>query len=474
MRQTVNPQMQLGEVDISAITFNARSRDDIPRLLRALQYIWTNLELRNQVFQVLDTMTSADKNNGRPGMEYWKILVLGSLRLVTNCDYDRLQELSNEHGTLRQMLGHGPYCTYSYHIQTLQDNISYFTPEILDQVNQIVVAAGHILVKKKDEPLHGRADSFVVKTDVHFPTDISLLSDACRKSIEFASALASQFQLPGWRQREYVKTQHRKRYHKARNLKYSSATCELKRQQRQHDIEMAHLEYIKYSLSIVRKAEITLALLVKKQPDEPRLENLKYHIAHSRHQVVLIYRRVIEHEQIPHNEKVFSIFEPHTEWISKGKAGTPVELGLRVCVLQDQFGFTLHHQVMQKQTDDQVAVPMAEAAKKRFPALNQVSYDKGFWSPCNLEKLEALLDRAILPKKGKLSTSDKKREFHPEFVRARRKHSAVESDINALEANGLDKCPDKGLEGFERYVALAVVASNLKRVGKILLTRDRQ
>lgn len=149
MRQTVNPQMQLGEVDISAITFNARSRDDIPRLLRALQYIWTNLELRNQVFQVLDTMTSADKNNGRPGMEYWKILVLGSLRLVTNCDYDRLQELSNEHGTLRQMLGHGPYCTYSYHIQTLQDNISYFTPEILDQVNQIVVAAGHILVKKK-------------------------------------------------------------------------------------------------------------------------------------------------------------------------------------------------------------------------------------------------------------------------------------------------------------------------------------
>ena len=301
-----------------------------------------------------------------------------------------------------------------------------------------------------------------------------MLSDACRKTIEFASALAGQYQLPGWRQSECLKRQHRKRYNKARNLKHSSAACEMKQRLRQHDVEMAHLEYLKYSLSIIRKAELTLSLLVKQQPDEPRLENLQYHIVHSRHQIDLIYRRVIEHEQIPHHEKVFSIFEPHTEWISKGKAGTPVELGLRVCVLQDQFGFTLHHQVMQKQTDDQVAVPMAEGAKKRFSALNQVSYDKGFWSPGNLEKLDVLLERAVLPKKGKLSGSDKKRESHPEFIRAKRKHSAVESDINALEANGLDKCPDKGIEGFKRYVALAVVAGNLKRLGKIILSRGRQ
>ena len=235
---------------------------------------------------------------------------------------------------------------------------------------------------------------------------------------------------------------------------------------------MAHVEYIKHSFVIIRKAEATLFCLEKTQPNESKLENLKYHIAHCHHQINLIFRRVIEHEQIPHSEKVFSIFEPHTEWISKGKAGTPVELGLRVCVLQDQFGFTLHHQVMQKQTDDQVAVPMAEGAKKRFPALNQVSYDKGFWSPGNLEKLEALLERPVLPKKGKLSAYDKERQSHPEFIQAKRKHSAVESDINALEANGLDKCPDKGIESFKRYVALAVVASSLKRLGKILLEKD--
>lgn len=149
MRQTINPQMQLGEVDISAITFNPKSRDDIPRLLRGLQHIWITPELRHRVFHVLESMIPVNRHNGRPGMDLWKILVFGTLRLVTNCDYDRLQELANEHGTLRKMLGHGPYCTRSYHIQTLQDNISLFTPEILDQINQITVDAGHQLVKKK-------------------------------------------------------------------------------------------------------------------------------------------------------------------------------------------------------------------------------------------------------------------------------------------------------------------------------------
>ncbi|WP_230459989.1 ISNCY family transposase [Sansalvadorimonas verongulae] len=474
MRQAINPQMQLGEVDISAVTFNPKSRDDIPRLLRALQHIWTDLELRTQVLKVLETAISADHNNGRPGMDLWRILVFGTLRLVINCDYDRLQELANEHGTLRQMLGHGPYCEHLYHIQTLQDNIALFTPQILDQVNQVVVAAGHQLVKKKDESLHGRADSFVVKTDVHFPTDISLLSDACRKAIEFASALAGDYGEPLWRQQDYLKKQHRKRYHTVRNLKRSTARCESKRKLRQHDMDMAYLGYLKYSFTIIRKAELTLSVLTKRHPEEDRLENLGYWITQAKRLTNLTYRRVIEQEQIPHAEKVFSLFEPHTEWISKGKAGTPVELGMRVCVLQDQFGFTLHHQVMEKQTDDQVTVPMAEGAKDRFPELTQVSYDRGFWSPGNLEHLETILDRAVLPKKGKLSAEDKKRERHPEFVRAKRKHSAVESDINCLESHGLDKCPDKGLEAFKRYVSLAVVATNLNRLGKILLERDRQ
>ena len=66
---------------------------------------------------------------------------------------------------------------------------------------------------------------------------------------------------------------------------------------------------------------------------------------------------VLAGETIPHEEKVFSVFEEHTEWISKGKAGVPVELGLRVCVLEDQHGFILHHRVMEAMRRGGLALP---------------------------------------------------------------------------------------------------------------------
>ena len=83
------------------------------------------------------------------------------------------------------------------------------------------------------------------------------------------------------------------------------------------------------------------------------LEQYQYYAELLRKQV---YRRVINEEVIPHSEKIFSIFQPHTEWISKGKAGVPVELGLRVCIMEDQHQFILHSKVMEKLTDDKIAV----------------------------------------------------------------------------------------------------------------------
>ena len=168
---------------------------------------------------------------------------------------------------------------------------------------------------------------------------------------------------------------------------------------------------------------------------------------------------------IPHDEKVFSIFEPHTEWISKGKAGVPVELGLKVCVLEDQYGFILHHQVMQNETDEQVAVSMIKHAQKNFPALSGCSFDKGFHSPRNQKELLEHLDSVVLPKKGKLSMKDKEREHSGEFIKTRYQHAAVESAINALEVHGLDRCPDHGLHGFNRYVSLAVLSRNIQLLG---------
>lgn len=147
----MSPQYQLGELDISNVCINSNSRDDIPQLLRGLQYIYTEQKLRDQIFAILQQLSPLEiaTDVGRPGMDWWKILVLGSLRLNLNCDFDRLHELANEHRTIREMLGHG-FCDNDkqYSLQAIKDNVQLFTPSILDEINQVVVNAGLGLKKK--------------------------------------------------------------------------------------------------------------------------------------------------------------------------------------------------------------------------------------------------------------------------------------------------------------------------------------
>ena len=130
MRVVQNCQMQIGEVDVSQIKFNPKSRDDIPKILKGLQHLYMYQSLRSQIFQLLEAEISpkVNKRNGRPGMALWTILVCGVVRLDLNIDYDRLHELVNEHGTLREMLGHGTFDREAYHFQTLKDNVALLTP----------------------------------------------------------------------------------------------------------------------------------------------------------------------------------------------------------------------------------------------------------------------------------------------------------------------------------------------------------
>jgi IS5 family transposase len=92
MRVVQNLQMQIGEVDISAIQIDPKSRDDIPRILRGLQYLYVNTELREAIFRLLEEKIApgVSKDNGRPGMTLWRIVVSGTLRLDLKADFDRL------------------------------------------------------------------------------------------------------------------------------------------------------------------------------------------------------------------------------------------------------------------------------------------------------------------------------------------------------------------------------------------------
>ena len=480
MRVVQNEQMTIGEIDISKMVFDLKSRDDIPKILRGLQFVYTNLPLRTSIFQLLENKITPNvsKYNGRPGMALWTILVCGVIRLDLNCDYDRLHELVNQHISLREILGHGMFDDVRYHFQTLKDNVSLLTPELLDEINQLVVQAGHVLVKKKDdEALRGRCDSFVLETNVHFPTDISLLYDAMRKVINLTAQWCESLDLSDWRQHVYNVKHVKRLMRTAQNKKRSKAKSIELEEKNEALIIRAHQEYLDVAQTYLDKARQTLALIEKQGFtdgfDHVRKAEIEGFIQHAVRQIDQTRRRVILGEVIKHDEKVFSIFQPHTEWISKGKAGVPVELGVKVCILEDQHQFILHHQVMLNKTDDQVAVVMVEEAQKRFAYLNACSFDKGFHSKDNQTILKEKLELVALPRKGKLSKQAREEELAEDFVKARRAHSAVESAINGLEVHGLDVCPDHGINGFKRYVALAVVARNIHRIGAILWQQEQ-
>jgi len=480
MRVVQNPQMTIGEVDISQIKFDLKSRDDIPKILRGLQHLYMDIPLRTQIFQLLEAEISPEvsKRNGRPGMALWKILVCGVVRLDLNEDYDRLHELVNHHDTLRAVLGHGEFNDEYYHYQTLVDNVSLVTPELLDKINQVVVNAGHVLIKKKEgEALRGRCDSFVVETDVHFPTDINLLCDAMRKVITLTAQWCDEHDVGDWRQHAYNVRHIKRLMRSAQNRKRSKAKSEEQQKKNETLIVKAHQEYLDVAEHYLQKARGTIAMLEQQgntgEFDALKKLEIECFMQHAARQIDQTKRRVILGEVIPHDEKVFSIFEPHTEWVSKGKAGVPVELGVKVCILEDQHQFILHHQVMQKKTDDQVAVSMVGEAKMRFPDLNACSFDKGFHSPENQTVLKEQLEQVVLPRKGKLSQLALAAEQTEPFIKARHAHSAVESAINALEVHGLDMCPDHGIDGFKRYVALAVLARNIHRIGDILWKQEQ-
>lgn len=313
----------------------------------------------------------------------------------------------------------------------------------------------------------------MVETNVHYPTDINLLFDAIRKVVTLTAVLSIFLNLTDWRQSKHNLKTIKRLFRKAQQLKRSTSKKPEKKEQREKLIIEAHQQYVDTVQEFSDKARTTIDTIdMSALPIDASLlqisakvMEIEIYLQHVERQIDQIRRRVIENEKISHDEKVFSIFQGHTEWINKGKAGVPVELGLRVCVLEDQYGFILNHMVMQKQTDDKVAVPMIAQALGTFPELNSCSFDKGFHSPDNQNKLRDILDTVVLPRKGKLSKANKEREHLEDFINIRHQHSAIESAINALEVHGLDMCPDHGLHGFERYVSLAVLARNIQQLG---------
>ena len=175
-----------------------------------------------------------------------------------------------------------------------------FTPEILDRIDQVVVGAGHRLVKKSaDKGLNIRCDFFVVETDVHHPTDSNLLLDAVRKAIEISAQLCRDEGLSDWRQSAYSIRQLKKAYRRVQQLNRSKSQDEAKREARQAEIEQAYRDYLELAEELLARVRDTRAMLhIGCGLPEAMLAELDAYIADSERQIDRIRRRVLHGERI--------------------------------------------------------------------------------------------------------------------------------------------------------------------------------
>jgi hypothetical protein len=180
-------------------------------------------------------------------------------------------------------------------------------------------------------------------------------------------------------------------------------------------------------------------------------------------------------ETIPNHEKLFSIFETHTQLYKRGKAGQPMQFGRLVLVYEDGAGFITHYCILPRDKSERdVVVPQTRKAQQRHKGqIRRGSFDRGFHSPENHEKLAEILQHPCLPKPGVHQAREQEKTASVEFREARQSHPGIESAIGALQSgNGLERCRDRTEKGFERYIGLGVLGRNLHVLGKLLIARE--
>lgn len=186
-------------------------------------------------------------------------------------------------------------------------------------------------------------------------------------------------------------------------------------------------------------------------------------------------RRVLEGERVPNQDKLFSIFEPHTQLYKRGKAGEPNQFGRLVMIYEDAAGFVVQHQVMPRNAQDKdVVVGQTRRLQDRLNGqIEAASFDRGFHSPENQEQLAEIIKHPCLPKPGTKQSVEQETTATIQFHQSRRRHSGIESAIGAMQSgNGLDRCRDRAELGFERYVALGILGRNLHTLGKMLIAQE--
>jgi transposase, IS5 family len=474
MRKRFEQQFTIGCIPINGVIIPTAKRSGaLPGLCAALKEIFITPEWNEKVFEILERKILPENNKtGRPGMDLWQLFVLSQVRLCQNISYDELHDLANHHILVRQIMGVEKGFGHPKHMfgyQNIIDNVGLLDDETVKDLNRVIVEFGHKVFKKKGAAaLCLKTDSFVVESNVHFPTDYNLLWDSARKCIDMVTKLQGKYNMPGWRK---IKNWRRELKNMMRALGKASASGGKGKQDR---IKEATLKYLAKAKALMAKLEREKACFPQKDiTDAIIFMEIERFMALLEKHINLLERRIIKGEEIPHGEKVFSIFEEYTEWVTKGKMHPNVELGKKVAITTDQFNLIVDYQVMENISDSEIVPEVAGRIFEMF-AVGSWSFDKGFWRKDNKILLSEKVENLAMPKKGKCNKTEAGEEQKTIFKRLRNKHSAVESNINELEHRGLDRCPDKGYPNFKRYIGLAVCSYNLRKIGKQLIAQAQE
>jgi hypothetical protein len=417
-----------------------------------------------------DINEKSRRDVGRPGMDDWHVVVLAAVRLGCNFDYDKLQDQVENHRALRGIMGIGE-CegTDGFTFRRIRDTLCQIKPITLSKINDLVVQAGHTI--QPDAASSVRADSFVIETNIHYPTECSLLFDGVRKFVPFCVELARLFVIDGWRQSGHL-------VKKIEKIKQSIGRIAASKSQPKKDaLQSIYRNMLERVSQLLERAD-ELARVVK---NKPRTTEVDLQVVAIEHWINLTKqvsdtarRRVLPGEKVPNCDKLFSMFETHTQLYRRGKAGQVNQYGRLVLVFEDNADFISHYHLMDRDAKDQdVVVKQTEIAQKKHAGqIETASFDRGFHSEENEAALSKIVDDVCVLPRHPGQYAERLKQGSIQFHQTRLRHSGVESAISEMQrGNGLKRCRDRSEVGFERYFGLAILGRNIHTLGKLLLAK---
>jgi len=412
-------------------------------------------------------------DTGRKGLTARQILRSLVLMRVKNWDYRELRERIADGITLRRFADF--YCQPVPKHDAFQRAFVRLTAQTIRSVNEVLVQAAVALGLEDGNKL--RIDTTVAQTDIHHPTDNTLLWDVVRVVTRLVGRLADVSGRPikGFR--------NRTRAARRRMLAIQRMTTT----QRHEQQTGKYRELIGIAEEVVDRARVALKhtrtahgkdLLSDLALDELRKE-LERYCGLGRQVINQTRRRVLEGEQVPNAEKIYSIFEPHTDLIKRGKVRAPVEFGHKVLLAESAQGLITHYEVLKGNPSDEQHV---EASLKRHKeafghAPELYGADRGFFSDKNVTRCEQVgVTVVCIPQRGGKRTPEREAfEKSAAFKEGQRFRAGIEGRISVLfRGRGMKRCLAEGREGFELLIGAAVLANNLMRIASLLTNRSHR